>query len=252
MSEQSSVGSEDESSVLRAHSIKLKPRSSGGSPGDSPNMSPRDSPRNSPLLFRKLMMNRSIALQRRFTLAHTPSFRLSPYAPHPQAHETSVSPNVISAPEGNVRCQNKPVLLNRVVSPPGIPRSRCCRTVVGEKKPEHLATEDRGWKQCRDPRHPREESHYGTRVRLLYFLLKHSASGACLPHGFGRDQKPRAAQLGLLGSMRATFYGQHVIPYPVDFRQRSCSPAHSGAVSFGVAFELDGMPPADFTVARDG
>uniref|UniRef100_A0A8C2HYV8 Phosphodiesterase n=1 Tax=Cyprinus carpio TaxID=7962 RepID=A0A8C2HYV8_CYPCA len=45
---------------------------------DSPKMSPRDSPRssprNSPLLFRRLMMNRSIALQRRFTLAHTPSF----------------------------------------------------------------------------------------------------------------------------------------------------------------------------------
>uniref|UniRef100_A0A3B4UIF0 Phosphodiesterase n=1 Tax=Seriola dumerili TaxID=41447 RepID=A0A3B4UIF0_SERDU len=37
--------------------------------------SPRGSPRNSPLLFRKLLMNRSINLQRRrFTLAHTPSF----------------------------------------------------------------------------------------------------------------------------------------------------------------------------------
>ncbi|XP_016370051.1 cAMP-specific 3',5'-cyclic phosphodiesterase 4C-like isoform X3 [Sinocyclocheilus rhinocerous] len=40
----------------------------------SPRDSPRSSPRNSPLLFRRLMMNRSIALQRRFTLAHTPSF----------------------------------------------------------------------------------------------------------------------------------------------------------------------------------
>uniref|UniRef100_A0A8C5F620 Phosphodiesterase n=1 Tax=Gadus morhua TaxID=8049 RepID=A0A8C5F620_GADMO len=40
----------------------------------SPKDSPRASPRNSPLLFRRLMMNRSICLQRRFTLAHTPSF----------------------------------------------------------------------------------------------------------------------------------------------------------------------------------
>ncbi|KAM3866307.1 3',5'-cyclic-AMP phosphodiesterase 4C [Diretmus argenteus] len=54
-------------------------RSKAGSPGGSPKISPKDSPRasprNSPLLFRKLMMNRSISLQRRrFTLAHTPSF----------------------------------------------------------------------------------------------------------------------------------------------------------------------------------
>ncbi|XP_071342158.1 3',5'-cyclic-AMP phosphodiesterase 4C-like isoform X4 [Trachinotus anak] len=58
--------------------IKLKPQSTSGSPCGSPRMSPCDSPRNSPrhspLLFRKLLMNRSIALQRRFTLAHTPSF----------------------------------------------------------------------------------------------------------------------------------------------------------------------------------
>uniref|UniRef100_A0A3Q1BK65 Phosphodiesterase n=1 Tax=Amphiprion ocellaris TaxID=80972 RepID=A0A3Q1BK65_AMPOC len=58
--------------------IKLKPQSPPGSPCGSPRMSPCDSPRNSPrhspLLFRKLLMNRSIALQRRFTLAHTPSF----------------------------------------------------------------------------------------------------------------------------------------------------------------------------------
>uniref|UniRef100_H2TT27 Phosphodiesterase n=1 Tax=Takifugu rubripes TaxID=31033 RepID=H2TT27_TAKRU len=55
--------------------IKLMPRSKAGSPGGSPKNSPRGSPRNSPLLFRKLMMNRSINLQRRrFTLAHTPSF----------------------------------------------------------------------------------------------------------------------------------------------------------------------------------
>uniref|UniRef100_A0A667YAV6 Phosphodiesterase n=1 Tax=Myripristis murdjan TaxID=586833 RepID=A0A667YAV6_9TELE len=62
----------------RTQPIKLKPRSTGGSPCGSPRMSPRNSPRNSPrhspLLFRKLLMNRSITLQRRFTLAHTPSF----------------------------------------------------------------------------------------------------------------------------------------------------------------------------------
>ncbi|XP_051231963.1 cAMP-specific 3',5'-cyclic phosphodiesterase 4D isoform X1 [Dicentrarchus labrax] len=58
--------------------IQLKPQSTSGSPCGSPRMSPCDSPRNSPrhspLLFRKLLVNRSIALQRRFTLAHTPSF----------------------------------------------------------------------------------------------------------------------------------------------------------------------------------
>lgn len=32
--------------------------------------SPRGSPRGSPALFRKLMMNQSIRLQRRFTVAH--------------------------------------------------------------------------------------------------------------------------------------------------------------------------------------
>ncbi|GAA6235352.1 cAMP-specific 3',5'-cyclic phosphodiesterase 4C isoform X3 [Lates japonicus] len=59
-----------------AQPIKLKPQSASGSPCGSPRMSPCDSPRNSPrhspLLFRKLLMNRSVALQRRFTLAHTP------------------------------------------------------------------------------------------------------------------------------------------------------------------------------------
>ncbi|XP_029285946.1 cAMP-specific 3',5'-cyclic phosphodiesterase 4D isoform X2 [Cottoperca gobio] len=58
--------------------IRLKPQSTSGSPCGSPRMSPcnspRNSPRHSPLLFRKLLVNRSIALQRRFTLAHTPSF----------------------------------------------------------------------------------------------------------------------------------------------------------------------------------
>uniref|UniRef100_A0A146NLY1 Phosphodiesterase n=1 Tax=Fundulus heteroclitus TaxID=8078 RepID=A0A146NLY1_FUNHE len=59
--------------------IQLLPRSktcsASRSPKVSPKDSPRGSPRNSPLLFRKLLMNRSINLQRRrFTLAHTPSF----------------------------------------------------------------------------------------------------------------------------------------------------------------------------------
>ncbi|XP_057712412.1 cAMP-specific 3',5'-cyclic phosphodiesterase 4C isoform X2 [Corythoichthys intestinalis] len=55
--------------------IQLIPRSKMASPGGSPKNSPSGSPRNSPLLFRKMMMNRSINLQkRRFTLAHTPSF----------------------------------------------------------------------------------------------------------------------------------------------------------------------------------
>ncbi|XP_029308972.1 cAMP-specific 3',5'-cyclic phosphodiesterase 4D isoform X5 [Cottoperca gobio] len=65
--------------VTRLPIIQLMPRSKAGSPGGSPKISPKDSPRgsprNSPLLFRKLLMNRSINLQRRrFTLAHTPSF----------------------------------------------------------------------------------------------------------------------------------------------------------------------------------
>ncbi|CAB1421891.1 unnamed protein product [Pleuronectes platessa] len=56
--------------------VRPKPQSTSGSPCGSPKMSPcgspRNSPRHSPLLFRKLLMNRSMALQRRFTLAHTP------------------------------------------------------------------------------------------------------------------------------------------------------------------------------------
>ncbi|XP_068070063.1 3',5'-cyclic-AMP phosphodiesterase 4C isoform X4 [Danio rerio] len=62
--------SAEEERPPRPSHLKLK----GNSPTGSPKMSPRSSPRNSPLLFRRLMMNRSIALQRRFTLAHTPSF----------------------------------------------------------------------------------------------------------------------------------------------------------------------------------
>jgi len=79
MSELCSESSEEEQAevVTRLPIIQLMPRSRGGSPGGSPKISPKDSPRgsprNSPLLFRRLLMNRSINLQRRrFTLAHTP------------------------------------------------------------------------------------------------------------------------------------------------------------------------------------
>ncbi|XP_060940416.1 cAMP-specific 3',5'-cyclic phosphodiesterase 4C [Limanda limanda] len=68
-----------EKRMTRLPLIQLMPRSKAGSPGGSPRSSPKDSPRgsprNSPVLFRKLLINRSINLQRRrFTLAHTPSF----------------------------------------------------------------------------------------------------------------------------------------------------------------------------------
>lgn len=64
--------------MTRLPIIQLLPRSRSGSAAGSPKVSPRDSPRgsprNSPLLLRKLLVNRSINLQRRrFTLAHTPS-----------------------------------------------------------------------------------------------------------------------------------------------------------------------------------
>ncbi|XP_040896826.1 cAMP-specific 3',5'-cyclic phosphodiesterase 4D-like isoform X4 [Toxotes jaculatrix] len=65
-----SSGEADSFPCSSTQPIKLKPQSASGSPCGSPRMSPR----HSPLLFRKLLMNRSIALQRRFTLAHTPSF----------------------------------------------------------------------------------------------------------------------------------------------------------------------------------
>ncbi|XP_043119880.1 cAMP-specific 3',5'-cyclic phosphodiesterase 4D isoform X3 [Puntigrus tetrazona] len=73
MSDVLSESSEEEKPQRPSH-LKLKGNSPTGSPKMSPRDSPRSSPRNSPLLFRRLMMNRSIALQRRFTLAHTPSF----------------------------------------------------------------------------------------------------------------------------------------------------------------------------------
>lgn len=84
MSELCTDSSEDEQSerevvprLTRLPIIKLMPRTVTASPAASPKISPKDSPRgsprNSPLLFRKLLMNRSINLQRRrFTLAHTP------------------------------------------------------------------------------------------------------------------------------------------------------------------------------------
>nr|XP_054608174.1 cAMP-specific 3',5'-cyclic phosphodiesterase 4D isoform X5 [Nothobranchius furzeri] len=80
MSETLWESSEETASIplSSSHPVKLKPQSpsssSCGSPRMSPCNSPRDSPRHSPMLFRKLLVNRSIALQRRFTLAHTPSF----------------------------------------------------------------------------------------------------------------------------------------------------------------------------------
>ncbi|XP_026140319.1 cAMP-specific 3',5'-cyclic phosphodiesterase 4C-like isoform X2 [Carassius auratus] len=73
MSDMLSESSEEERPQRPSH-LKLKGSSPTSSPRISPRDSPRSSPRNSPLLFRRLMMNRSIALQRRFTLAHTPSF----------------------------------------------------------------------------------------------------------------------------------------------------------------------------------
>lgn len=73
-----SSGEMGSSSFTMTQSIKLKSQSTLGSPCGSPRMSPcnspRNSPRNSPLLFRKLLMNRSITMQRRFTLAHTPRY----------------------------------------------------------------------------------------------------------------------------------------------------------------------------------
>uniref|UniRef100_A0A673N300 Phosphodiesterase n=1 Tax=Sinocyclocheilus rhinocerous TaxID=307959 RepID=A0A673N300_9TELE len=73
MSDMLSESLEEERPQRPSH-LKMKGNSPTGSPKMSPRDSPRSSPRNSPLLFRRLMMNRSIALQRRFTLAHTPSF----------------------------------------------------------------------------------------------------------------------------------------------------------------------------------
>uniref|UniRef100_A0A3B4CHI0 Phosphodiesterase n=1 Tax=Pygocentrus nattereri TaxID=42514 RepID=A0A3B4CHI0_PYGNA len=88
--------SQEESSLSSGpQPIWLKPRSSANSPCGSPNsrQSPRNSPRNSPLLFRKLLMNRSIVLQRRFTLAHTPSFDVENGLSAGRALDPQVSPS---------------------------------------------------------------------------------------------------------------------------------------------------------------
>ncbi|KAG9266772.1 cAMP-specific 3',5'-cyclic phosphodiesterase 4C isoform X2 [Astyanax mexicanus] len=88
--------SEEESSLSSGtQPIRLKPRSCANSPCGSPNsrQSPRNSPRNSPLLFRKLLMNRSIVLQRRFTLAHTPSFDVENGLSAGRALDPQVSPS---------------------------------------------------------------------------------------------------------------------------------------------------------------
>ncbi|XP_063003341.1 3',5'-cyclic-AMP phosphodiesterase 4C [Elgaria multicarinata webbii] len=47
---------------------------SSSKPHVSPGGSPTPSPHNSPILFKKMMMNQSIRLQRRFTVAHPPCF----------------------------------------------------------------------------------------------------------------------------------------------------------------------------------
>ncbi|XP_014794071.1 PREDICTED: cAMP-specific 3',5'-cyclic phosphodiesterase 4C isoform X2 [Calidris pugnax] len=62
------------------------------SPGASPAASPHASPRNSPVLFRKLLMNQSIRLQRRFTVAHPLCFDLENGPPGRGALDPQSSP----------------------------------------------------------------------------------------------------------------------------------------------------------------
>uniref|UniRef100_U3JF37 Phosphodiesterase n=2 Tax=Ficedula albicollis TaxID=59894 RepID=U3JF37_FICAL len=62
------------------------------SPGASPATSPRGSPRNSPVFFRKLLMNQSIRLQRRFTVAHPLCFDLENGPPGRGALDPQASP----------------------------------------------------------------------------------------------------------------------------------------------------------------
>ncbi|KAM7023499.1 3',5'-cyclic-AMP phosphodiesterase 4C isoform 2-T2 [Acridotheres tristis] len=62
------------------------------SPGASPATSPRSSPRNSPVFFRKLLMNQSIRLQRRFTVAHPLCFDLENGPPGRGALDPQASP----------------------------------------------------------------------------------------------------------------------------------------------------------------
>ncbi|XP_059345523.1 cAMP-specific 3',5'-cyclic phosphodiesterase 4C [Ammospiza nelsoni] len=58
----------------------------------SPGASPATSPRNSPVLFRKLLMNQSIRLQRRFTVAHPLCFDLENGPPGRGALDPQASP----------------------------------------------------------------------------------------------------------------------------------------------------------------
>ncbi|KAM4657916.1 3',5'-cyclic-AMP phosphodiesterase 4C [Amazona ochrocephala] len=69
--------------------LPAPPRSPGASPAASP---PRSSPRNSPVLFRKLLMNQSIRLQRRFTVAHPLCFDLENGPPGRAALDPQASP----------------------------------------------------------------------------------------------------------------------------------------------------------------
>ncbi|KAM9515925.1 3',5'-cyclic-AMP phosphodiesterase 4C isoform 4-T4 [Guaruba guarouba] len=64
-------------------------RSPGASPAASP---PRSSPRNSPVPFRKLLMNQSIRLQRRFTVAHPLCFDLENGPPGRAVLDPQASP----------------------------------------------------------------------------------------------------------------------------------------------------------------
>ncbi|XP_015507092.1 cAMP-specific 3',5'-cyclic phosphodiesterase 4C isoform X1 [Parus major] len=66
--------------------------SPGASPATSPRGSPRSSPRNSPVFFRKLLMNQSIRLQRRFTVAHPLCFDLENGPPGRGALDPQASP----------------------------------------------------------------------------------------------------------------------------------------------------------------
>ncbi|PKK19494.1 phosphodiesterase 4C, cAMP-specific [Columba livia] len=69
--------------------------SPGASPAVSPCSSPRNSPRNSPVLFRKLLMNQSIRLQRRFTVAHPLCFDLEHGPPGRGALDPQASPGLV-------------------------------------------------------------------------------------------------------------------------------------------------------------
>ncbi|XP_075300272.1 3',5'-cyclic-AMP phosphodiesterase 4C isoform X1 [Opisthocomus hoazin] len=67
-------------------------RSPGASPATSPRHSPCNSPLRSPVLFKKLLMNQSIRLQRRFTVAHPLCFDLENGPPGRGALDPQASP----------------------------------------------------------------------------------------------------------------------------------------------------------------